>query len=642
MISEETIEQVRRATSIVRVIGERVKLQQKGRYHLGLCPFHKEKTPSFQVNDERGFYHCFGCKASGDAIKFLREFEGLDFVEAVRLLAEQEGIAIKETGTDRERKEEAAARRRREELYEVGNTAATYFEKQLLEHPLAFLAREELARRGLVASSPTGPIADALQAFRVGYAPYGWDGLSRHLKSLGLGSRAAEAVGLLVPRKSGPGHYDRFRNRLMFAVMDLQGRVIAFSGRALREPSDQELQAARLPRTGSGQPQDKPAKYVNSPEGPVYRKREAVFGLWQGRQAVRQADSCVLVEGNFDVLSLHARGIHNVVAPLGTAFTPEQGKQIKRFTENVTLLFDGDSAGRRAVEAARNPCQELGLQARVATLPEGKDPDDLVREQGKDGVLRVVGAARSLLEHLIESTLDAGFRADDAHSKDRRIRAVMELLESEKDPTVRRMAERHADAIAARLGIADADTLEALKRRVWSDLHRGNEAPREESRQPHVEPPERARSRDRRRDIARELMGAILDFPELLEDPDSVELFDLAEGNLALALLQLRQARVDGNLAPGSPTHVEQVLANLPESMHAFASRRLAAPRHQTLDDARAELLGNLGQLRKLMLAREKAQTVEELHKVAASGDFEAELVLLGALSKKAKERFNR
>ena len=215
MIAQETIDRIRQQTGLVELIGETVKLVRRGRTHVGLCPFHKEKTPSFHINEERGFYHCFGCGQHGDAFKFVQEVEGLEFIEAVRRLAERAGVQIVETANDAERRRQGEARRRQQELFDAGEGAAAFFERMLREHSLSKYAHEELAKRGLVAESPVGPIADALQAFRIGYAPQGWDSLTQHLREAGLSARAAEAVGLIVPRKSGSGHYDRFRHRLM-------------------------------------------------------------------------------------------------------------------------------------------------------------------------------------------------------------------------------------------------------------------------------------------------------------------------------------------------------------------------------------------------------------------------------------------
>ncbi len=624
MIAEETIDRVRREARIVAIVGERVKLVKRGRSHVGLCPFHKEKTPSFHVNDERGFYHCFGCGASGDSIKFLRELDGLSFVDAIRHVAERQGIEVVETGSDDERKQHAEARRRRDELFSAGEVAASYFEKMLATHPLARFAVDELVRRGLDPRAPAPAVAEALRAFRIGYAPYGWDGLAKHFRDTSSSVRAAEAVGLLVPRKRGPGHYDRFRHRLMFAILDLDGKIVGFSGRSLSEPTDAELRSAGLEALGaSGEP---PAKYLNSPESPIYKKREAVFGLFQARQSIRREDRTVVVEGNFDVVSLHARGITNVVAPLGTAFTTEQAKQLRRFSENVTLLFDGDAAGRRAVRASREPCREAGLVPSVGTLPEGQDPDDLARKGGAEAIARVVRSARSLLEYLIEATLDGAFAAGDAHARAARIHAVAELIKSEDDPAVRALAERHADAIAERLGIGDARTFRALAQVVQRAVTGDQKGPSPAG----APPPERARSRQRRNEIDLEILGAVLDFPALLESADVADAIAMVEGDAVAGIAAVRH-NPDLVRAP------EQLLAKLPGSIHPFAAARLAAPRHQSVDDAKAELLGNVEKLKRLELSRHKSEVVEELSRAQATGDFEREVALLQERLRRAR-----
>jgi len=631
MIGQETIDRVRRETKVVELIGETVKLQRRGRSFVGLCPFHKEKTPSFHVNAERGFYHCFGCHASGDAIKFIQETEGLDFVESVRALAERAGIDVVDNESDAERRQQAEVRRRQQELYDIGDRAAEYFERMLREHPLREHARAELARRGLVPGSATDEIADALQAFRLGYAPYGWDGLVRHLKESGLSASAAEKVGLLAPRKTGSGHYDRFRHRLMFAVLDAQGRVVAFSGRALDEPPAEALQQAGLePSASSAEP---PAKYVNSPESPIYSKREAVFGLYQSRQALRAGEPCLVVEGNFDVVSLHARGIRNVVAPLGTAFTNEQARLIRRFTTDVVLMFDGDSAGKRATHASREPCQAADLTAKVVALPLGKDPDDFVRERGAPAVQQLLKSARGILEYLIDAALDDQFLEEGAEGRAKRVQYVKKLIGAEKDATSRELAGRYADGlIAARLKLVsdspeDARTLKMLGRTLQGSSGSPTEASKAASPAPH-----RARSRDRRQELGLEVFGALLDYPELLEDAVARAAADVVDGDLALAFAALRQAIRGGQLE-----NPEDVLAKLSPPIHPFALARLAAPRHERLEDARMELSGNVKKLQSLELTREKSEVTDELEVAQRIGDSKQEDALLQQIYEKAR-----
>jgi DNA primase len=627
VIAQETLDRVRRDANVVEIVGESVKLTKRGRSFVGLCPFHKEKTPSFHVNPERGFYHCFGCHASGDAIKFIQETEGLDFVEAVRRIAERMGIDIVETASDAERRQHAEVRRRQQELYEVNAAAATYFERMLREHPLREVAHAELERRALVAASPTDAIADALQAFRVGYAPYGWDGLSSHLRDTGIALATAEKVGLVAPRKSGSGYYDRFRHRLMFAVIDVQGRVIAFSGRALDEPPPDKLRALGLEPSGAGEP---PAKYMNSPESPVYRKREAVFGLYQARQALRTADRALIVEGNFDVLSLHARGIKTAVAPLGTAFTVEQARAIRRFTPNVTLLFDPDEAGRRAVRAARDICREAGLVASVATLAGGMDPDDFVRKHGADKVTIVIEAAQPIISHLMRESIGENFNRADAAAAAGKIQDIITLIDREDDPTLRTIAEHQAiELLASRLNVGDAGTLRELQRRVRAGL--ANQKPVPSQARP--EPPHRARSRDQREELGLELLGALLDFPELLDGPEAEQAAVVLDGEAAMALAALRQARQEGAWDP------EVMLAKAAAPIHAFALARWAAPRHERLADAKAELVGNLRKLLSLEWSREKEEVLTDLERAQKTGDVERENSLLRRIQDRARER---
>ena len=487
MISPETIALVKERTDLAALVGESVKLARRGRSFVGLCPFHQEKTPSFHVNPERGFFHCFGCHESGSAVDFVMKIEGQSYPEAVRSLAERAGIEVVDTFTDQQKREDAAARKGKEELYAVSHAAATFFERAIRgagAHPLARYALDELTRRGLPfpdsddAVGEPRRVGDTLQAFRVGYAPFGWDALATYLRQQGISPLLAEKVGLLVPRTSGSGHYDRFRHRLMFAVSSAMGRVIAFSGRALPDPSPDELASLRIagPTTT---PEAAPAKYINSPESPIYTKGDHLFGLHQARQAIRQSGEAILVEGNFDVVALHARGVGNVVAPLGTAFTPAQAKLLKRFAPTVIVLFDGDAAGRKATRASRQPCREGGLDAKVASLPRGLDPDDFVRKNGTEALERLLKGARGMREHLIEDALDGeAFRNGSLEEQRARLRAVTQILTEESDPTLRGMVKTYADQLSSKLMVrgqplANLRELEAV---IEQALRRGRRA----------------------------------------------------------------------------------------------------------------------------------------------------------------------
>jgi DNA primase len=604
MISKDTISLVRDRTDIVAVVSESVpSLKKRGRRFLGLCPFHQEKTPSFHVNPDTGLYHCFGCKESGDVFRFLERVEGYAFVEAVRALAERAGIPILEERSDLP-SDADRFKKEREALYGVMQMAAAWYEQQLRENPQRQFAADELARRDL---KPTG---DAIQAFRLGYAPPGWDTLSSFLKKQGISPAVAESVGLLVPRTGGGGYYDRFRHRLMFAVIDAQGRVVAFSGRAL--PGGLEDDTSR----------DPPPKYINSPESPIYVKGSTLFGLWQARHAVRRQEQAIVVEGNFDVVSLHARGVDNAVAPLGTAFTGDQARLLHRYAVKVVLLFDADAAGRKAARAAEEPCAEAGLDARVAVLPDRTDPDEFVRVRGVDALKHIVGQARGLPEYLIEVELEEAFNASDSRDRMERAERVIAIIERQKDPVMRGMLEAYADHVLSRLDLVRfaPNASGAFKRRLMAAARA--------VRVPGGPRPWEARIQPRRPGQVerKEIIGALLDFPVLLDDFEVQGVLELLEGESARIVAGMGQS-MRMNAHGEKILDSSEFLAQMPPAIQAFASARLAAPVHDTIDDARATVSVNAKKLRESHVAREASEIVREQHRVVGDWDTEMELM---------------
>jgi DNA primase len=412
----------------------------------------------------------------------------------------------------------------------------------------------------------------------------------------------------------------------MFAVTDVMGRVIAFSGRALPDPSPSELSSLGL--TGPAPQADgAPAKYINSPESPIYTKGEHLFGLHQARQAIRQRGEAILVEGNFDVVALHARGIGQAIAPLGTAFTPGQAKLIKRFAPAVILLFDGDAAGKKATRAARAPCREAGLSARVAVLPSGVDPDDLARKHGPEAITRIVKAARGLLEHLIDEALDGdSFGGSSLPEQLARVRAVTTLLAEEDDPNLRMMAKLYADRLSSKLVIGgrSPDDLRQLERVVEESLSRPRSQPTREvipSGQT-TETWERARSRAQIQEVSLEILGAILDFPELLADDDLQTALECLEGDVALAIVAARH-----NFTFEMGLAASEFLAQVPAPIHSFAAGRLVSPVFEAASTAKATLLENSQKLSRQALARQKAAVVSQLQKSAVDADAENALL---------------
>ena len=367
-VPPEFIEELRQRVALSDVVGRRVKLVRKGRRHSGLCPFHAENTPSFSVVDDDGFYHCFGCGVHGDAISFLRETEGLEFMEAVERLAEMASLAV-----PRSVPQDPSASRQRKTALDILEETALFFEASL-RHEGGQNATRYLKQRGLN--------SNIVKTYRIGYSPR--NGLRAALKSKGFSDDDILAAGVVRKSDRDGSLYDYFRDRVMFPIENRQGRVIAFGARSL----------------GEAQP-----KYFNSSEGPTFSKKTVLYGWVQAREGLRRGLPLVVVEGYMDVIAIHKSGAAAAVAPLGTALTPNRFLLWKLHNEPV-LCFDGDAAGQRAQMRALErilPVLEPGLSVRLAVLPNGKDPDDLIGASGPDEFLKVVSTARSLVDALWES-----------------------------------------------------------------------------------------------------------------------------------------------------------------------------------------------------------------------------------------------
>jgi DNA primase len=369
-IPEETIQTVRDRIDIVDLIGRHVTLKKRGSSHWGLCPFHDEKSPSFHVRPERGIYHCFGCGESGNAFDFLIRQESLTFPEAVRTLAAQLGVEVPESGGG----EPGLAER-----LLAATAAAQHHYRAALASPAGAPARRYLAERGID--------DEAIERFGIGFAPDRWDAVAGALANARIPAEIGARAGLLKERDRG-GHYDLLRNRISFPIQDARGRVLAFGGRALGV--DQE------------------PKYLNSPESPIFRKRDALYGLPFALEAIRRADRAVVVEGYFDRIALHRAGIEEAVATCGTALGEGHARALMRRTRNVVLLFDGDEAGQRAVLRGLAVLLPLGLRVRAAALPAGLDPDDLLTRDGAEALRLLVEQAPPALDAAMRRAVAAG------------------------------------------------------------------------------------------------------------------------------------------------------------------------------------------------------------------------------------------
>jgi DNA primase len=361
------VEEIKEKLNIADLVGEYVRLQQRGTNYKGLCPFHNEKSPSFTVSEEKQFYHCFGCGKGGDVFQFIQDIEGVEFVEALRMLAKKTGVQLRAVN-----KQEENVRTRLQDIVEH----ATVFFQQQLNTPAAAHARAYTEKRGLT--------QEAIQTFRIGYAPESWDLLVKFLKSKNFTDAELQQSGMVVLGKNG-SLYDRFRDRLMFPIEHTQGAVIGFTGRILKDDA-------------------KEAKYVNTPETPLYHKGSVLYGLSKSKTFIQKVGAVVLMEGQMDVVSSFQHQIRNVVASSGTALTADQVKLLKRYTQNVILAFDGDAAGVKAAWKGMQIAVQEGMNIKVMALPEGEDPADIVKRD--PDVLRELGkTARPFMDYAFDQVL---------------------------------------------------------------------------------------------------------------------------------------------------------------------------------------------------------------------------------------------
>lgn len=424
LISPNTLEQIRAASDIVEVIGSYLPLKRAGANFVTLCPFHKERTPSFNVNPHRQIFHCFGCHKGGDVFTFVKDYENISFVEAVRRLAERARIPLefeRDPGTQQ-------ARSLKETLLQIHEQITQRWHSALLHDPAGQIARDYLDRRRVPAA--------AVKLFRLGYAADAWDDTVNWARSKSLDLATVEQAGLIIRKEAEapgapPRYYDRFRGRLIFPICDEQGRVIGFSGRVL-----------------SGD--EKTAKYVNSPETPLFTKGKVIFGLDKAKRAMLDAGFALVCEGQLDLITCYMAGVQNIVAPQGTALTAEHARILKRYVDEVVLCFDSDAAGQNAAVRALDDLLASGLAIRVATIPAPHDPDSFVKEHGGEAFRELIARAQGFFEYYLNRLCTLH---DTATDKGRLaiVRAMAEAVQKTGNAV---LADTHAQKTAQRLGVA--------------------------------------------------------------------------------------------------------------------------------------------------------------------------------------------
>jgi DNA primase len=520
-LSPQFLDELRARTSLSTVIGRTVKLQKAGREWKAPCPFHKEKTPSFYVNDEKSFYHCFGCGVHGDAIRWLTDARGLPFMDAVKELAEAAGMEVPAADPRAQERAERATG-----LYEVMEAAQRWFEEQLggLE---GAEARAYLGKRGISETTR--------RRFGFGYAPDGRGKLRTALR--GFGNAAVVEAGLLVVPDEDREPYDRFRGRLMFPIRDRRGRVIAFSGRIV----------------GAGEP-----KYLNSPDTPLFDKGRTLFNIDKAAAASREAKRVIVVEGQMDVIALDQAGLGEAVAPLGTAVTEAQLGLLWRLSPTPIFCFDGDSAGQKAAVRALmralphvGPGRSLGF----ATLPAGQDPDDLIRAEGRQGMEALLEAPESLVDRLWNHELNAEPLSTPEQRAGLRQR-LTDHIGAIQDPHVR---EQYRSELLGRFNALTAPP----PRPPWKPRPPGGQAFRGGGKfVPHRPVSERAKalaSAGISPKTARSVLHGLLRFPELVAaHAEAIAALPIADRNAA----RLRDALLEGAMEHGEldPEHVHTIL----------------------------------------------------------------------------------
>lgn len=425
IIPDQELEKIRSQIDIVQIIGERIPVKRSGRHFKACCPFHQEKTPSFMINPERQIFHCFGCGEGGDVFSFLMKFDGYDFPEAVEKLADRLGMVLsKAEGSG------APARSEKDLLFRINSLAARFFQAMLTE-PLGRKGKDYLTGRGF---------EEAIYPdFGLGYAPGDGHSLTRLFQEKKVPMDKAVQLGLIRQGERGD-YYDFFRDRVLMAITSSEGKVLGFSGRALESEA---------------QP-----KYINSPESPIYRKSDSLFGIANAKAAIREKDRVILVEGNFDLIRLHQFGLRNVVAPLGTALTQGQIRVLARWTQNFVLVFDGDAAGQKAADRALALFLPLSLFPSVVLLPDGEDPDSFVQKKGLEPLLELIEHATLLFDHMIEKMLAISSRSLQGQSEAiQKVLEILSLLPGDIEKTL--LIQR----VAGRFGIPETEFDRALQKK---------------------------------------------------------------------------------------------------------------------------------------------------------------------------------
>ena len=510
-IPEEKVSEILNTSDIVDIVSESVILKKSGRNFFGLCPFHSEKTPSFSVNPSKQIFHCFGCSAGGNVLTYVMKYHGLSFPEAVRMIARKYNIAIETREIDPEKRRQIQLK---EELFRLNNRVMGYYHNCLKSGSQSVEAREYLNQRGLS--------GDMVDEFKLGFSPDAWDSVVRQFKGFKTSKNVAVQSGLVLKRQQSDGYYDRFRNRIMFPIFDVNMQVAGFGGRVM---------------------DDAMPKYMNSPETPVYNKSRILYGLHAAKQHCRQHGILYIVEGYFDFLSLYQHGIKNTVATLGTALTPDHIRILKGYAPKMVLVFDSDAAGISAAKRSIKLFGKEGVDTRVLVLPDGSDPDSYVVTHGQKAFKKLADDAKSVIPFLLKVSTDTH-----GLSVEGRIKILDDMkvhLSQIQDSALRSL---HVKELAEILKIDEKAVLEKVRDQALNQSGKKGSLTGAEPVQEHPESDPREK----------QMISMMLNYPQILEDVRKTKVLDSFYSERLRRL-----GKKIANVTPGENAFITSVMASL-------------------------------------------------------------------------------
>ncbi len=608
-IPEEKISEIKNAADIVDVVSESVLLKKAGKNFTGLCPFHSEKTPSFTVSPDKQIFHCFGCNTGGNVFSFVMKQEGLGFPEAARRLAKRYGVELPNKALSAEQKKKIS---QREHLFDLNRRAANFYHGALLKSPAAQKARAYLIQRGFS--------KDTIELFKLGFALDGWDHLLRYLSQKRISTLLLEKSGLILPRKNRSGYYDRFRNRIIFPIFDVNSQIIGFGGRVLDDT---------LP------------KYLNSPETMIYNKRRSLYGIHRAKDKCRASGTVLIVEGYLDLLALHQHGIENAVATLGTALTADQIKVLKRHAGQMVLVYDSDEAGIRSAKRCidtfweehvdfrrEDVFREEKADTRILVLPAGHDPDSYIQENGSEAFLNLASNAAGIITFLMECAI-----REHGLTTEGKIRVISDLqkpLAAVNDQVARSI---YIQQVAERVGVSEAAVMERV---------RALGAIQYQQRGPTTRSPSGTDGRDSlltRSDTAdglltdgdsrfeRRIIAMMLQFPDILPEINSLNVLEYFENDYLKSV-----AEMIVNLNPTTTEQISELICGIEDDGQQAMVAALA------LEDESWNKSGCLKLLRTYVDNRQQVRSNEWLEKqiMAAEKNNDQDL-LITLLSQKQK-----